>query len=104
MSEFIYTSNGEPLANERGEILLARAGEIVRCRDCKHGYKADLSGNWYECMKPDGNGDYARWEVEHDGFCAWGTKTEFVTCKCGEELERLGRVQTCPACGRRVIA
>lgn len=47
---------------------------IVRCRDCVHGIKADLSGNWYECMKPDGNGDYARWEVEPDGFCAWACR------------------------------
>lgn len=50
------------------------SGEIVRCRDCVHGIKADLSGNWYECMKPDGNGDYARWDVEPDGFCAWGER------------------------------
>lgn len=49
---------------------------IVRCRDCVHGIKADLSGNWYECMKPDGNGDYARCDVEPDGFCAWGERKE----------------------------
>ena len=34
MTEYIYRSNGEPLANERGEISLALAGEVVRCRDC----------------------------------------------------------------------
>lgn len=53
-----------------------KLSKIVRCRDCKHGYKADLSGNWYECMKTDGNGDYARWDVEPDGFCAWGERLE----------------------------
>lgn len=50
--------------------------KIVRCRDCEHGIKADLSGNLYECMKPDGNGDYARWFVKPDGFCSEGKKKE----------------------------
>lgn len=71
MSEYIVDVTGL----ESGDYAIARE-EIVRCRDCKHGYKADLSGNWYECMKPDGNGDYARWDVEPDGFCAWGERSE----------------------------
>ena len=58
MSEYIYRSNGEPLANERGEILLARAGEIVRCRNCKR-FHTNTKG--FDCPK-----------LEPDGFCAWG--------------------------------
>ena len=68
MSEYIYTSNGEPLANERGEILLARAGEIVRCRDCKHRAGANVQAAVSDlCMWLD-------IIVKPDGFCAWGEK------------------------------
>lgn len=35
MSEYIYNSMGEPLANSDGEISLARE-EIIRCRDCAY--------------------------------------------------------------------
>lgn len=36
MSEYVYQSRGEPLANERGEIYLAHTGEIIRCADCAY--------------------------------------------------------------------
>lgn len=51
-------------------------------------------------------GDFASFKFEPNYCPNCGAKvvSGFVTCKCGEELERLGRVQTCPACGRRVIA
>ena len=72
MSEYIYHSNGEPLANEHGEISLALAGAIVRCRDCKH-----------FCQ---GNNDFPHtcdiWRakedarIEPDGFCAWAERRE----------------------------
>lgn len=68
MSEYIYHSNGEPLSNERGEIYLALAGEIVRCRDCKYfmvGHNTD------RCAFTD---KYAR----ADGFCAWAERKECV--------------------------
>ena len=70
MSEYIYRSNGEPLANERGEISLARAGEIVRCRDCAY-YEAipEDSGDWC-CYWTDSI--YA--DVRGSGFCAWAIK------------------------------
>lgn len=45
--------------------------ELVRCRDCKHYEK---HGSFAMCMLPDGDGDYACWIVEPDGFCAWGEK------------------------------
>lgn len=72
MSEYIYRSHGEPLANERGEIHLARAGEIVRCRDCvyicNHEYANGLE--FHTCSYFDS----AHIEVEPDGFCAWGER------------------------------
>lgn len=67
MSEYIYSSNGEPLANERGEILLARAGEIVRCKDCTYISDDGLTTAW--CS------ENCR-EVKPDGFCAWGERRE----------------------------
>lgn len=69
MSEYIYRSNGEPLANERGEILLARAGEVVRCRDCKH-YNTKLTDEY----------DGTSWCCIHAGYafpydyCAWAER------------------------------
>lgn len=75
--------------------------EIVRCRDCKH-YVRDtepIDPGWPMMCE-----DTGRDMVEPDGFCAWGTKTDFVTCKCGEDIERIGRIQTCPSCGRKVMA
>lgn len=72
MSEYIYASNGEPLANERGEILLARAGEVVRCKDCKfYEYWVFRDGRTaHDCAR---GGDYL-FDTEPDGFCAWGKK------------------------------
>ena len=40
---------------------------VVRCRECSY-----LHGG--VCYLNDGNGDYARWEVEPDGFCAWAVR------------------------------
>lgn len=42
--------------------------EIVRCRDCRWLDHHNL----YLCMLPDGDGGYACWVVEPDGFCKWG--------------------------------
>lgn len=91
---------GEYIARlyDTDEIELLTEQEIVRCRDCKH-YRAWIKGAKPECWA---NGE--PFDVEPDGFCAWGTKTEFVTCKCGEDIERIGRIQTCPSCGRKVMA
>ena len=67
MSEYVYCSHGEPLANDSGEIALAREG-IVRCRDCK----------WFsyiteppECYRVQGC-----MIVEPDGFCTWAERKE----------------------------
>ena len=71
MSEYIYCSNGEPLVNERGEISLARAGEVVRCRDCKYARKTDKTDAGMDC---DRHILCARFNP--DGFCAWAEKQE----------------------------
>lgn len=72
MSEYIYVSNGEPLANDRGEIALARE-EIVRCRDCAY------RDHWeYSNSKPDRDVCLI-WEcidVPLDGFCSGGERKE----------------------------
>ena len=110
MSEYIYTTEGTfGLRECTGE-------EVVRCRDCKFSREVE----WPEWMNVpsdylDCHGELVEtWDyyndepnnnpVKPDGFCAWGTKTDFVTCKCGEDIERIGRIQTCPSCGRKVMA
>jgi hypothetical protein len=67
MSEYIYQSRGEPLANEYGEIHLARAGEIVRCRDCKSYQPGMYKHFTCEVLQ--------RW-AKPDDFCAWGERKE----------------------------
>lgn len=71
MSEYVYRSHGEPLANDSGEIALARE-EIVRCRDC-HWVKPDQSDHDYR-------GEYHcnMWitDVSADGYCWRGSRKE----------------------------
>lgn len=69
MSEYIYQSHGEPLVNERGEIYLARAGEIVRCRDCRF-YLPDMYKH-FTC-------EYLQHWVKPNCFCAWGEREERI--------------------------
>ena len=72
MSEYIYSSQGELLVNERGEISLPRR-EIVRCMDCKR-FAVDQSDHDYR------SGWWChRWNtdmVKPDGFCAWGERRD----------------------------
>ena len=63
------TSGFPPLM--KSEHLAITLPNVVRCRDCKHYEK---HGSFAMCMLPDGDGDYACWIVEPDGFCAWGEK------------------------------
>ena len=71
-----------------------RLEPIVRCRDCKH-YTDDEVEYKHYCNEWCG-------QVKPDGFCAWGNRVEFVTCKCGEDIEAVGEIQVCPSCGRKV--
>jgi len=71
---------------------------IVRCRDCKHRAGANVQAVVSDlCMWLD-------IIVKPDGFCAWGNRVEFVTCKCGQDIEAVGEMQVCPSCGRKVYA
>ena len=68
MSEYIYASDGKPMASESGEVSLARK-EVVRCRDCRY-FASDELGDYctlldFEDVKPMG-----------DGFCAWGERRD----------------------------
>lgn len=72
MSEYIYASDGEPLTNASGEIVLARH-EIVRCKDCDYYDHWEALGSYRE-KHACGYWDYL--EIELDGFCAWGERRE----------------------------
>lgn len=78
MSEYIYRSNGEPLSNERGEISLALACEIVRCRDCvyMHTVRSWLGMDVDECWlhADHESGALGKNRTEPDGFCAWACR------------------------------
>ena len=75
MSEYIYATNGELMANIDGDISLAR-DEIVRCRDCKH--FTPKGTHKFENGKV--NADYCKYirgwmlQITPDGFCAWGER------------------------------
>lgn len=72
MGEYIYTSSsGEPLANERGEISLARK-EIVRCRDCVF----EGRSSWGTVRFPTCKRNAYEVMTDDDGFCAWGKRKE----------------------------
>lgn len=70
MSEYIVTCDEEVASWIGNDVDSMKP--IVRCRDCK----------WLDhrslclCMLPDGDGGYACWVVEPDGFCAWGVRRE----------------------------
>lgn len=81
VSEYVYCSHGEPLANDSGEIALARK-EIVRCRDCRHMHTVrnwlgmDVDECWLHADRESGALGKAR--TEPDGFCAWAERKEVV--------------------------
>lgn len=47
---------------------------VVRCKDCEHYDPHPTDGG--VCFLPDGDGGFAYWEVEPDGFCKWGERRE----------------------------
>lgn len=78
MSEYVYYSDGTPLASAGGEISLPRK-RIVRCRDCKH-FRIEP---WDEVLAAqygappmicERTGDMD--DVEPDGFCSWAERRE----------------------------
>lgn len=99
MSEYIISNEQLGLIRDFATVCVEgeKLPRIVRCRNCRHFKKGEEEQPIDWCC-------YFHDEVTPLGFCAWGTKTEFVTCKCGEDIERIGRIQTCPSCGRKVMA
>lgn len=71
MSEYITEWYWDEMRNAPNQ---AQREEIVRCRDCKH-YDPHPTDSGV-CFLPDGDGDFARWEVEPDGFCKWGERRD----------------------------
>lgn len=74
MSEYII-SDEQIAENQRrhGKKLLVMP-VIVRCRDCEH-YDPHPTDDGV-CFLPDGNGGFAYWEVEPDGYCKWGERRQ----------------------------
>ena len=77
MGEYII-SDEQITENRRlkGRMLLVLPN-IVRCRDCRHYYEADNyhpNGNYIRrcCKYFDSYND----EVEPNGFCAWGERSD----------------------------
>lgn len=104
MTEYIYDTSIEAtfLHEQKHE-------EIVRCRDCvyMHTVRSWLGMDVDECWlhaEPE-TGALGKEPTEPDGFCAWGERANFATCKCGEDIE-LGERESavCPRCNRTVRA
>lgn len=98
MSEYIINLEGE--LGMALAVACAGAGfareEIVRCRDCMR-YSLDDYGNTW-CA-------YVASAVQPDDFCAWGEpRGDWLTCKCGEDIEAPSGRAVCPSCGRTVMA
>lgn len=105
MSEYITEWYWDERRNAPNQ---AQREEIVRCRDCKHYIIVDET---YDCDPIFGCGflyfkgkridDDLQEPQEPDGFCAWGERDSWTTCKCGEEIELGNREYAiCPSCGR----
>ena len=62
MSEYIFEGVILPEGAVKGEGVLVKREEIVRCRDCK---RFHLNTNGLDCPK-----------LDPDGFCAWGERPE----------------------------
>ena len=71
MSEYIYGSIGDPLANVLGEIYLPRA-EVVRCRDCVHykPYRTHQHGMMNRCHDEHGHTH----KRDESDFCSRGER------------------------------
>ena len=46
---------------------------VVRCKDCKHFERMNSDEGW--CTVPDGDGGYAWWMVDNDGYCYLGIRS-----------------------------
>ena len=71
MSEYIVDFGSLAMLSRVVESESNRLGEpVVRCKDCKYfGYLGDDM-----CYLPNGDGGFAGWKVDPEGFCAWGER------------------------------
>lgn len=76
MSEYIVRMPSDMPYEIKSELnaWYVNSEPIVRCRDCKH-YDPHPTDDGV-CFLPDGNGGFAYWEVEPDGYCKWGERRE----------------------------
>ena len=72
MKEYIFQLDQALFNPETGEAVFQPkvAGEIVRCRDCKHWYQDADTGMACEFTN--------LWQPE-DGYCNWGDKKDDTT-------------------------
>ena len=69
MGEHEYiTAFGYDPTQQNGDVIRER---IVRCRDCEHGL-----WNGKVCDRLDPGFDEYWFDVQPDGFCAWGERME----------------------------
>lgn len=84
MSEYIVRMPPDMPYEIRAELnaWYVESEPIVRCRDCRYiDHEEAFAGDVFMaerlwCMRPDGNGDYMRFEIDPDGFCKWGEKRD----------------------------
>ena len=80
MSEYIFEGVILPEGAVKGEGVLVKREEIVRCRDCKHMHTVrswlgmDVDECWLHA-DPE-SGALGKEPTEPDGFCAWGERRE----------------------------
>lgn len=66
MSEYVYATIGDPVANALGEIFLPRC-EIVRCRDCMYKTRSEAWPDALDCKRTG-------LPTDDDLYCAWGER------------------------------
>lgn len=77
MSEYVYCSDGAPLANEDGEISLPRE-RIIRCADCEYYHDGkNTDGKRYVepyCLAIGELAYGAIFGVDEHDFCSWAER------------------------------
>lgn len=100
MTEYTMKFEGRIPGGIPDSTFKLQSKEIVRCRDCVHCYADD---SVWMCAQLDFGIDYITSGEKPKGFCAWGERDSWITCKCGEEIELGDRESAvCPSCGRMV--
>lgn len=74
MEEYIYATDGKPIANENGRIMLARE-KIIRCGECAR-FIPQGTYNFNGIINKDLCHIIRGFlvQINPDGFCAWGER------------------------------